>query len=212
LASNRPPSAMQNMSRTPSNTGGSNIPQRATNGTRTWGAQGNVTDRGQSPQGFGRANGPAVGSTQTARTNQSNRPPWARGSQAGAAGSGSRGTPSFNSNRAPSSSGNHSYASPQPTSPSNSNRGYSQQRSYTPPSRGNSPSPRTYSAPSRSYSAPQRSYSAPSRSYSAPSRSYSAPSRSYSAPSHSSGGGSSGGGGGGSSHSGSGGSSSHAHH
>jgi hypothetical protein len=226
LASNRPPSAMQNMSRTPSNTGGSNIPQRATNGTRTWGAQGNVTDHGQSPQGFGRANGPAVGSTQTARTNQSNRPPWARGSQAGAAGSGSRGTPSFNSNRAPSSSGNRSYAPPQPTSPSYSNRGYSQQRSYTPPSRSNSPSPRTYSAPqrsyqapsrsysapSRSYSAPQRSYSAPSRSYSAPSRSYSAPSRSYSAPSHSSGGGSSGGGGGGSSHGGGGGSSSHAHH
>jgi hypothetical protein len=191
LASNRPPSAMQNMSRTPSNTGGSNMPQRAANGTRTWAAQGNVTDRGQGPQGFGRSNGPAVGSTQTARTNQSNRPSWASGSQASAAGSGSRGTPSFNSNRAPSSGGNRSYAPPQRTSPSYSNRGYSQQRSYAPS--------RSYSAPQRGYSAPSRSYSAPSRSYSAPSRSYSAPSRSYSAPSRSYGGGSSRGGGGGSS-------------
>jgi hypothetical protein len=202
LASNRPPSAMQNMARTPSNTGGSNIPQRATNGTHTWAAQGNVTDHGQGPQGFGRSNGPAAGSVQTARTNQSNRPPWAGGSQAGAAGSSSRATPSFNSNRAPSSSGNRSYAPPQRTSPSYSNRGYSQQRSYTPPS--------------RSYSAPQRSYSAPSRSYSAPSRSYSAPSRSSGGgggggSSHGGGGGGSshGGGGGGSSHGGGGGGSSH---
>jgi len=239
LASNRPPSAMQNMSRTPSNMGGSNIPQRATNGTRTWAAQGNTTDRGQAPQGFGRSNSPAGGSAQAARMNRSDRPPWAGGSQSGgtvsraqggfnspANGSASRqGAPSSNSNRAPSSSGNRSYAPPQRTSPSYSNRGYSQQRSYTPPSssysapqRGYSAPSRSYSAPSRSYSAPQRSYSAPSRSYSAPSRSYSAPSRSYSAPSRSSGGGGGGsshgggssrGGGGGSSHGGGGGGSSH---
>ena len=217
LSSNRPPSAMQNMSRTPSNTGGGNMPQRAANGTHTWAAQGNVTDRGQGPQGFGRSNGPAVGSTQTARTNQSNRPPWARGSQAGAAGSSSQGTPSFHSNRAPSSSGNRSYAPPQRTSPSYSNRAPSSSgnRSYAPPSRSYSTPQRGNSAPSRSYSAPQHGNSAPSRSYSAPSRSYSAPSRSYGGAGSSGRGGSSsrGGGGGGSSSRGGGGSSSpHTHH
>ena len=221
LANNRPPSAMQNSSRTPSNTTSSNTPQRATNGTRTWAAQGNTTDRGQAPQGFGRSNGPVGGSTQGARANQSNRPPWASSSQIGGAssraqgvfnssanGSASRqGAPSFNGNRAPSSTNNRSYAPPQRTSPSYSNRDYAPQRSNAPPSR-------SYSAPSRSYSAPSRSYSAPSRSYSAPSRSYSAPGRSYSGG----GGGGSyhgGGGGGGSSHGGGGGggsSSSHAHH
>jgi len=244
LANNRPPSAMPNLSRTPSNTTSSNTPQRATNGTRTWAAQGNTTDRGQAPQGFGRSNGPVGGSAQGARVNQSNRPPWAGSSQIGgsssraqggfnspANGSASRqGAPTFNSNRAPSSTNNRSYAPPQRTSPSYSNRDYAPQRSNAAPSR-------SYSAPSRGYSAPSRSYSAPSRSYSAPSRSYSAPSRSYSGGgggggSYSGGGGGSyhgggggggsshgggggGGGGGGSSHGGGGGggsSSSHAHH
>jgi hypothetical protein len=215
LANNRPPSSMRNMPGPMSNTGGGNAPQRATNGTRTWEAQGNVTDRGRGPQGLGRPNAPVGGSAQAARMNRSDRPPWAGGAQASSGGSGSRGTPSFNSNRAPSSSGNRSYAPPQRTSPSNGSRGYSQQRSYAPPSR-------SYSAPSRSYSAPSRSYSAPSRSYSAPSRSYSAPSRSYSAPSRSYSGGGSRGGSGGSSHGGGGGassprggggsSSSHTHH
>jgi hypothetical protein len=237
LANNRPPSATQNLSRTPSNTTSSNTPQRATNGTRTWAAQGNTTDRGQAPQGFGRSNGPVGGSTQGARSNQSNRPPWASSPQIGgtssraqggfnspANGSASRqGAPSFNGNRAPSSTNNRSYTPPQRTSPSYGNGGYAPQRSNAPPSR-------SYSAPSRSYSAPSRSYSAPSRSYSAPSRSYSAPSRSYSGGGGGSysgggsyhggggGGGSShggGGGGGGSSHGGGGGggsSSSHAHH
>jgi hypothetical protein len=242
LANNRPPSAMPNFSRTPSNTTSSNTPQRATNGTRTWAAQGNTTDRGQAPQGFGRSNGPVGGSAQGARVNQSNRPPWAGSSQIGgsssraqggfnspANGSASRqGAPTFNSNRAPSSSNNRSYTPPQRTSPSYSNRGYSQQPSYG--------SSRSYSAPQRSYSAPSRSYSAPSRSYSAPSRSYSAPSRSYSGGGgggsyhggggsyHGGGSGYSGGGGGSSSHGGGGGgssshgggggggSSSHAHH
>ena len=241
LANNRPPSAMPNLSRTPSNTTSSNTPQRATNGTRTWAAQGNTTDRGQAPQGFGRSNGPVGGSAQGARVNQSNRPPWAGSSQIGGAssraqggfnspanGSVSRqGAPTFNSNRAPSSN-NRSYTPPQRTSPSYSNRGYSQQPSYG--------SSRSYSAPQRSYSAPSRSYSAPSRSYSAPSRSYSAPSRSYSGGGgggsyhggggsyHGGGSGYSGGGGGSSSHGGGGGgssshgggggggSSSHAHH
>lgn len=229
LANNRPPSAMPNTSRTPSNATSSNMPQRAANGTRTWEAQGNTTDRGRAPQGFGRSNGPVGGSTQGARMNQSNRPPWASNSQIGGAssraqggfnspanGSASRqGAPSSNSNRAPSSMNNRSYTPPQRTSPSYSNGGYAQQRSNAPPSR-------SYSAPSRSYSAPSRSYSAPSRSYSAPSRSYSAPSRSYSGGGggggsyHGGGGGGGsarGGGGGSSSHGGGGGSSSsHAHH
>jgi hypothetical protein len=242
LANNRPPSAMPNASRTPSNTTSNNMSQRAANGTRTWSAQGNTTDRGQAPQGFGRSSGPVGGSTQGARMNQSNRPPWASSSQIGGAssraqggfnspanGSASRqGAPSSNSNRAPSSMNNRSYTPPQRTSPSYGNRNYTPQRSYTPPSR-------SYSAPSRSYSAPSRSYSAPSRSYSAPSRSYSAPSRSYSGGggggrSYSGGGGGGsarggggggggssshgggGGGGGGSSHGGGGSSSSHGHH
>jgi len=199
LASNRPPAAMQNLSRTPSNPTSSNMPQRPNNGTRAWEAQGNTTDRGRAPQGFGRSSSPAGGSAQVARMNRSDRPPWAGSSQSGGIGSRSQGgfnspasgssaqqgRPSFNNNRPPSSMNNRSYAPPQRTSPSYSNRGYAPQRSYAPPSR-------SYSAPGRSYSAPSRSYSAPSRSYSAPSRSYSAPSRSYSG-----GGGYRGGGGGG---------------
>jgi uncharacterized protein DUF6600/FecR-like protein len=203
LANNRPPSAsaaINGRASASASVGNAQQP-RASNGTRTWAAQGNTTDRGQAPQGFGRSNGPVGGSTQGARVNQSNRPPWAGSSQIGGAssraqggfnspanGSASRqGAPSFNSNRAPSSN-NRSYTPPQRTSPSYGNGGYAQQRSNAPPSR-------SYSAPSRSYSAPSRSYSAPSRSYSAPSRSYSAPSRGYSG----------GGGGGGSYHGGGGG-------
>jgi hypothetical protein len=217
LASNRPPSATQNLSRTPGNTTSSNMPQRANNGTRVWQAQGNTTDRGQAPRGFGQSNNPAGGSAQAARMNRSDRPPWAGGSQSGGTGSRSQGgfnspangspsrqgAPSFNSNGVPSSSGNRSYAPPQRTAPSPSYRASPQQRSYTPPSR-------SYSAPSRSSSAPSRSYSAPSRSYSAPSRSYSAPSRSSGGGGYSGGGGggrsySGGGGGGGSNHGGGGG-------
>jgi hypothetical protein len=232
LASNRPPSAMQNTSRSPSNTTGSNTSQRASNGTRTWAAQGNTTDRGQAPRGVGQSSNPAGGSAQTARMNRSNRPPWAGSSQSGgttsrsqggfnspASGSNAQqGRPSLNSNRAPSSMNNRSNAPPQRTSPSYGNRGYSQQRSYAPPSSSSS-------APSRSYSAPSRSYSAPSRSYSAPSRGFSAPSRGSSGGGSSGGGGSSsrggsGGGGssrgssggGGSARGGGGGSSSRSHH
>ncbi|MFI5057971.1 MAG: DUF6600 domain-containing protein [Candidatus Acidiferrales bacterium] len=196
LASNRPPSALQNLSRTPSNVTSSNTPQRASNGTRTWEAQGNTTVRGQAPQGFGRSNSPAGGSAQTARMNRSDRPPWASGSQSG--GTASRSQGGVNSNRAPSSVNNRSYAQPQRTSPSYGNRGYAPQRSYSPPSR-------SYSAPSRSYSAPSRSYSAPSRGYSAPSRGYSGGGGGYRGGG---GGGSRGGGGGGSSARGGGGGSS----
>ncbi len=202
LSNNRPPSANAGVNGRASVNGSSNAsPNRPANGTRNWSAQGNATDRGRAPQGFGGGSSdrPANGVSQTARNTHSDRPPWA--------GSGSRSTPSSTGSRSTSPSyGNNRSYQPQsrPNSASNNNNrpAYSNgsSRSYQPPSRSNSNPSSSYSAPSRSYSAPSRSYSAPSRSYSAPSRSYSAPSysapsrsysapsRSYSAPSHSSGG------------------------
>jgi hypothetical protein len=186
LSQNRPPSAnggISNRATLNATTNGASQ-NRPTNGTRTWEAQGNATDRGHAPQGFGRSNSaPVNGTTQGARMNRSDRPVWAGSGSNGSANSGSRSaSPSFNSNR-----------------PSYSNGG----RSYEPPSRSSSSPSRTYSAPRssypsspRSYASPSPSYSAPSRSYSAPSRSYSAPTHSYSAPSRPSGGGSPHGGGG----------------
>jgi uncharacterized protein DUF6600 len=186
LSQNRPPSANGGISnRTSLNATTNGASQnRPTNGMRTWEAQGNATDRGHAPQGFGRSSSaPVNGTPQGAHMNRSDRPAWAGSSSNGPANSGSRSaSPSFNSNR-----------------PSYSNGG----RSYEPPSRSSSSPSRTYSAPRssypsspRSYSVPSPSYSAPSRSYSAPSRSYSAPSPSYSPPSRPSGGGSPRGGGG----------------
>jgi hypothetical protein len=176
LAQSRPPAAGT----------GNSASQRAGNGARSWEAQGNTTDRGRAPAGFGSSNRPANAPAQTARLNDANRPPWAReGAQPSASnGQSARpSAPSNNANRAP-------QQMPRDTPAYNGNRGSSQPRSYSPP-------------PSRSYSAP--------RTYSAPSRSYPAPSHSSPAPSHgSSGGGSHGGGGGGSSHGG-GGSGSHGH-
>jgi hypothetical protein len=195
LSQNRPPSANTGLSNRAGVAAGSNgaTAQSQAHGStagRTWEAQGNATDKGRAPQGFGSSNNASAG----ARVNRSDRPPWAGTGASGAAnGNAHVGTSSYNSNR-PSSMSNRSYQPPA--------------RSYSAPSQ---PS-RTYSAPSRTYSAPRsnypapRSYSAPSRSYSPPSRSYSAPSRSNSAPSHSSGGGGSHGGGGGSPHGGGGGS------
>ena len=189
LSQNRPPSAAANSTRTPNN------------GTRTWEAQGNTTDRGRAPAGFGSGNRPANTPAQTARATDGNRPPWARSSPTGSA-------PSYNNTRPNTPNGGRSYNAPQ--------------RSYTPPAR-------SYNPPSRSYTPPSQSYgSAPSRSYSPPSRSYSPPSHSYSPPSHSSGGygggtyhgggggggshtGGGGGGGGGSSHGGGGGGGSSSH-
>jgi uncharacterized membrane protein YgcG len=159
-----------------------------TSGTRNWEAQGNTTDRGRAPQGFGRSNGPANNaplnnSAPATRSGRSDRPPWA--------GSGSNGLAN--------SSGAHS------SSPSlNGNRpAYSNnERSYQPPSRSYSNNNRSYSAPGRTYSAPRSNYPAAPRSYSAPSHTYSAPSRSYSAPNSSGSGGGGSRGGGGSSHGG----------
>src|SRR5258708_1912552 len=181
LSQNRPPSAMTNSNRTSASVMGSASSQRAGNGTRSWEAQGNATDRGHAPAGFGSSNRPASAPAQTARLNDANRPPWARGgSQAGApSGQSSRpSTPNYNSNRPTSSNGGRSYQPPQRSQPSynnnrgnsqpsyNNNRGNSQPRSYNPPSSGSYSAPRTYSAPSRSYPAPSRSYSAPSGGYS----------------------------------------------
>jgi hypothetical protein len=223
LSQNRPPSAMPNAARTPNAATGNTTSPRASNSPRTWEAQGNATDRGHAPAGFGSSNRPANEPPQIARAD-ANRPPWAHGnSQSGAVnGQASRpSAPNNNSNNRPSYSNNgRSYAPPQQTqrdTPAyNGNRGSSQPRSYNPPPT------RSYSAPSapRTYSAPSRSYPAPSRSYSAPSHSYSGGgggsggggSRGGGGTSHSSGGGggSHGSSGGGSSHSGAG-SSSHGH-
>ena len=225
LAQSRPPSSMTKSNRTSAAAMGNTASQRTGNSPRTWEAQGNTTDRGRAPVGFGSSNRPENSRAQTAHDTQGNRPPWARGdSQSGAvSGQSSRlSAPRYNGNR-PSSSNNGRSYEPQRTysnTPSYGNRGSSQPRSYNPPPTRSYSSPQTYSAPSRSYPAPSRSYSAPSRSYpapsrtySAPSRSYAAPSRSYSAPSHGYSGGGGGGnrGGGGSPHGG-GGSVSHGRH
>jgi hypothetical protein len=215
LSQNRPPSAMGNSGRPAGNTMNNGPSQRPGNNSRVWEAQGNRTDRGRAPQGFGSSDRPSTAGSQNARP-MGDRPPWARsGAQVGPGNnsSGRPSAPNYNSNRPNYSNSGRSYEPPQRNSsgPSYGNRNYSAPRSYSPPRNYSSPSPRTYSAPSRSYPAPSRSYSPPSRSYSAPSRSYSAPSRSYGGggSSHSSGGWggghSSGGGGGGRSSSGGGG-------
>jgi hypothetical protein len=213
LSNSRPPSAMNN--RNSSGAAGNSGSQRMGSGQRTWEAQGNTSDRGRPPAGFGSSSQSGNSPAQSARGNNANRPPWSRerAQPSGSNGQGSRpSTPSYGNNRPnyPNNNG-RSYEQPQRTqrdTPSyNNNRGYSQPpRSYNPPPSRSYSEPRTYSAPSRSYPAPSRTYSAPapSRSYSAP-----APSRSYSAPSHPSGGGGNRGGGGGTSPHGSGGGSPH---
>jgi hypothetical protein len=213
LSQSRPPSAATNSARTPNATMNNNSPQQraGSSGPRTWAAQGNTTDRGRAPTGFGGSNRPSNAPAQTAGMPQGNRPPWAgTGSQSSVNGSVSRpAAPNYNGNR-PSYSNNSSRSSEPPqrtynnNTPSYGNRGssntgrtyeppqraqrdtpaYNNNRSYSQPRSYNSPPTRSYSAP-QTYSAPGRSYSAPSGSYSAPSRNYSAPSGSYSAPSHS---------------------------
>jgi hypothetical protein len=115
-------------------------------GVRTWSAQGNSTDRGTAPHGFGsnRSTSTAanVGSTQSARAPRSDRPPWA-GSASNGSANGSV------ASRSESSAGSRSY---EPAA-----------RSYSAPSRSYS-SPRSSYPSSRSYSAPSRSTSAPAHS------------------------------------------------
>ena len=184
LSQNRPPSAMPNGNRSTNGPAGNSNLARAGNG-RAWEAQGNATDRGRAPQGFGDSNRPAnapprnsprsmgdrptpggsnSGGTSPHTHVMSDRPPWAGNGGA------------HSSNGLPSGSGGRSYEPSQRSNraPSYDNRGYAQQPSYSPRSYS---SPRTYSAPSRSYPAPSRSYSPPaSRSYGG--GGYSAP-RSY---------------------------------
>jgi uncharacterized membrane protein YgcG len=159
---------------------------RAANNGRTWEAQGNSSDRGNAPQGFGsnRSNNGAMNGGARVRTD---RPPYASSNAGGAAG---RANTNVEGTRGSAYEG----------------------RSSAYQGRGNeSTGSRSYDAPSRSYSTPRSSYPS-SRSYSEPTRSYSPPARaparssSGSAP-HSSGGGSAphGGGGGGGSHGGGGG-------
>lgn len=180
-----------------------NAGQRSANGSRTWEAQGNVSDRGHAPQGFG-SDRPAGSPNTSARVNRTDRPPWA-GSGPSVSNEGSRGNNTYagRANNAPNNYGGRS--------------GNPSQRGYNYPA----PAQRSYSPPDRSYSPPQRSYSYPApaqRSYSPPSRSYPAPSRSYGGAGgggsyHGGGGGGSAphssGGGGGASHSSGGGGSSH---
>ncbi len=172
LSANRPPSSMTQQGTRP-----------GTSSPRSWNAQGNVTDSGHAPQGFG-GNNRSSNAVQSMRTNDANRPPWARG----------------NSNSTSSGSMQRNSINRPPAT-------YNGNRAYTPPSyngnRGNTPP--SYNG-NRNYSAP-RSYSPSSPRMTAP-RSYSAPSAphgggGYSAPHNSGGGGGaphSGGGGGGGGH------------
>jgi hypothetical protein len=219
LSQNRPPSAMPNSQRTPGATMNNNAAQsRAGNSPRTWEAQGNATDRGRAPAGFGSSNHPASAPVSAPRSNDANRPPWARGSRSGGNNSGSRAAaPNYNNSRPNYSNNGRSYQPPQRNynSPSYGNRGSSQPRSYNPPPARSYSAPRTYSAPSRSYPAPSHSYSAPSRGYSGGgggSRGYSGGNGGGGSRSGGSGGGGGSRGGGGGSPHGGGGSVSHGRH
>ncbi|HKN77056.1 MAG TPA: DUF6600 domain-containing protein [Candidatus Acidoferrum sp.] len=97
------------------------------NNSRSWSAQGNATDRGQAPQGFGSADRASNTANASARAN--NRPPWA-GSGASA-------------NGGANAAGSRSYTPPGNVSTNN--------RSNTPQARTNPAPTRTYSAPNRSY-------------------------------------------------------------
>lgn len=118
LSANRPPSASANGA------------SRSGTATRSWSAQGNSTDSGHAPQGFGSSNR-ANNSVSSARINSQNRPPSSNGSASGSYSGNARTNP----NRPPSSmSGSRNYSAP---------------RAYTPPA------PRSYSAPHGGYSAPR---------------------------------------------------------
>jgi len=185
LSNDKPQSHMRNAPSTSGFNGGAGAQANAGN-SRNWSAQGNTTDRGRAPSGFG-SNSP-----RSTSMNHSDRPSWAPGAgghdrsgySVSPRSSTSGGRPDYaNSNQGNSRSyeppqRSSGYSNNRPSYNSNANRGVSQPRSYSPPQRSYAPpSQPRYSAPSRSYSPP--SYSAPSRSYSPPS---------YSAPSHGSGG------------------------
>ena len=72
----RPPSAgTNNNMRLQNNIPDNNGNQRPTNNSRNWSAQGDTTDRGQAPKGFGSSNSPTNSAPTSGRVN--NRPPWA---------------------------------------------------------------------------------------------------------------------------------------
>src|SRR5215469_445704 len=151
IMQNRPPSA------------------RPASNTRSWEAQGNTTDRGRAPQGFGsnRPNNapaqnsertlndrsrqgsgssrPSNGPAQSSASIRNDRPPWSGSAGPHGSNAPSRSSaPYDNGNRPNYSNSGRSYEPPQRSNtPSYGNRGYSQQPSY---------SPRTYSSPGRSYS------------------------------------------------------------
>ena len=118
-SANSPANASRLAQSRPSTTTNNSV--RNNNSTRTWSAQGNVTDHGNAPQGAGH-NAPATNSVQTAHNLQSDRPDWARASAG--ANNATRGydNSTLNGNRAPTVNAN----------------------------RGNSAPSRTYSAPSHS--------------------------------------------------------------
>ena len=146
LSANRPPSAqMQQGARTGS--AAPNNSNRPNGAVRSWSAQGNATDAGRAPQGFGSSNHPA-NSPNSAHVNSTSRPPWA-GSYNGAAQHNSANRPTSNY----SGNGNRSYSPPS----YNGNRGYSAPRYNSSP-----PASRGYSAPHYSGPSAPRGYSGPS--------------------------------------------------
>ena len=122
IASNRPPSARPQGS---FNTNNTTAYRNNGTSTRTWNAQGNATDSGRAPQGFGSNRPDTTGSVRTTQMNQSNRPSYVGGSY---------GNTNQNVNRPPST-----YHAP--SSYNGNNRSYSPARANT-------------SMPSRTYSPP----------------------------------------------------------
>jgi hypothetical protein len=158
LRSSRPSYATQPGSRGEGSFNSSNSSRTGTaNSGRSWSAQGNTTDSGRGPQGFGSSENRSsnTGMNGSRGTNSTNRPPWAgTGSSAssqranGAYNSGNRGYGGNNSgaNRAYGAynGGNRGYSAP---SYGGGNRGsYSAPRSYSSAPRGSSSTPH-YSAP-----------------------------------------------------------------
>jgi hypothetical protein len=135
LQSSRPSYATQPGSRGENSTYNSSRSTSANNG-RSWSAQGNTTDSGRAPQGFGSsANRSTNGGMNTSRPgNSTNRPPWAG---TGSSQASQRAT----TNRPPSSynGGNRSYGG---------SSAYGGNRSYSAPrSNGSAPHGGSYSAP-----------------------------------------------------------------
>jgi hypothetical protein len=138
---NRPGVPLGNRAAVANNTTRSNqVAQqnRPTSSTRTWAAQGNVTDHGTSPQGAGHNSVP--NNSAQSRPTQTDRPQWARGSSTGSTGQRNYNSAGASYGRSP----NTNLA----------NRSSVPQRSYSAPGRMNSAPARTYSAPSRGGSAP----------------------------------------------------------